>query len=293
MDYVGNIFRPPSEAASLLLQVTVGCSWNRCTFCAMYHGENQAFRIKPWDTVLADLDEAAAWPRPPQRLFLCDGDAMILSTDKLARLLETIRERLPSVRRVGIYGDTRGVMKKSVVELTRLRELGLGIVYHGVESGDDVTLQRIDKGATAADAVETADRLRQAGIRHSVIVMQGIGGVERSREHAEATAELLTAMNPPFVGCLTTTIVPGTPLAEAETNGVFVLPDPWGMLSELEILVDRTRFSRCAFHANHASNWLPLRLNLPADRDRGLELIRAALSARDPDLLVPDGWRGL
>jgi len=293
MDYVGNMFRPPSEAQSLLLQVTVGCSWNRCTYCAMYHGEDQAFRVKPLETVLADLDEAASWPRQPRRLFLCDGDALILSTGKLMNILDAIRERLPSVRRVGVYGDTRSVLRKSVAELTQLREAGLGIVYHGVESGDDETLRLIDKGTTAAETIETAQRLRDAGIRHSVIVMQGIGGVARSREHAEATADLLTAMDPPFVGCLTTTIVPGTPLAATEAQGDFVLPDPWSMLAELEILVDRARLSRCAFHANHASNWLPLRLNLPADRERGLGLLRAALAEKNPDCLVPEGWRGL
>ena len=293
MDYVGNMFRPPSEAESLLLQVTVGCSWNRCTYCAMYHGEDQAFRVKPWDTVLADLDEAASWPRQPRRLFLCDGDALILSTDKLLNILTAIRERLPLVRRVGIYGDTRGVLRKTTEELTLLREAGLGIVYHGVESGDDETLRLIDKGTTAEETIQTAHRLREAGIRHSVIVMQGIGGMARSREHAEATAALLTAMDPPYIGCLTTTIVPGTPLAEAAARGDFELPDPWGMLAELEILVDQAQLSRCTFHANHASNWLPLRLNMPADRERGLALLRAALKDKNPDHLVPEGWRGL
>ncbi|HPF34783.1 MAG TPA: radical SAM protein [Candidatus Krumholzibacteria bacterium] len=293
MDHVGRIFRPPSEARSLLLQVTVGCSWNRCTYCAMYRDEDQRFRVKPWETVLADLDEAAAAPVEIRRVFLCDGDALILAQDKLERILLAIRERLPAVRRVGVYGDTRSVLRKSAAELARLRELGLGIVYHGVESGDDATLRRIDKGGTADEAAETAARLREAGIRHSVIVMLGIGGRERSREHAAATADLLTRMDPPYVGALTTTIVPGSPLAREADRGAFALPDAWGFLEELEVLVDRARLTRCAFHANHASNYLPLRLNLPADREKGLALLRAALEARDPSLLVPEGWRGL
>jgi len=293
MDHVGRIFRPPSEARSLLLQVTVGCSWNRCTYCAMYRDEDQRFRVKPWETVLADLDEAAAAPVEIRRVFLCDGDALILAQDKLERILLAIRERLPAVRRVGVYGDTRSVLRKSAAELARLRELGLGIVYHGVESGDDATLRRIDKGGTADEAAETAARLREAGIRHSVIVMLGIGGRERSREHAAATADLLTRMDPPYVGALTTTIVPGSPLAREADRGAFALPDAWGFLEELEVLVDRARLTRCAFHANHASNYLPLRLNLPADRQKGLALLRAALEARDPSLLVPEGWRGL
>ena len=293
MDYVGKMFRPPSEAESLLLQVTVGCSWNRCTYCMMYRDAEQAFRVKPMATVLADLAEAAGAAAPIRRIFLCDGDALVLSTDKLATILEAVRERLPSVRRVGVYGDARSILSKSVNELSRLRELGLGIVYHGVESGDDETLRRIDKGSTAADAVEAAARLREAGIRHSVIVMLGIGGVARSREHAEATADLLTAMDPPYVGALTTTVIPGSPLAAAESAGEFVLPDPWGMLAELETLVERSRPNRCTFHANHASNYLPLRLNLPADRDRGLAMLRGALHHRDASLLTPESWRGL
>ena len=293
MDYVGKMFRPPSEADSLLLQVTVGCSWNRCTYCMMYRDVDQAFRVKPWDKVAADLDEAAAVPFAIRRVFLCDGDALVLSTDKLATILEAISNRLPQVRRVGIYGDARSILRKSVADLTALRELGLGIVYHGVESGDDETLRRIDKGSTAAEAVEAAARLREAGIRHSVIVMLGIGGVERTREHAEATADLLTAMDPPYVGALTTTVVPGSPLADAEAVGEFTLPDPWGMLAELEILVDRASLGRCTFHANHASNYLPLRLNLPTDREQGLAMLREALRRRDSSLLIPESWRGL
>ncbi len=290
MDYVGNIFRPPSEARSLLLQVTVGCSWNRCTYCAMYRDPEQRFRAKSFETVAADIDEAATIRRPIPRVFLCDGDALVLSTNKLARILERLRERIPSVRRVGIYGDARTVLRKSVDELVRLRELGLGIVYHGVESGDEETLRRIDKGSTAEDAVRAADRLRAAGIRHSVIVMLGIGGVERSREHARATADLLTRLDPPYVGALMTTLVPGTPLA---ADPQFRVPDDWGLLEELEAMVDRARFTRCAFHANHASNALPLRLNLPADRQHGLARLREALELRDPSRLVPRGRRGL
>ena len=293
MDYVGNIFRPPSEARSLLLQVTVGCSWNRCTYCAMYRDEEQRFRAKPFDTVAADIEEAAAAGRPCPRVFLCDGDALVLSTPKLVRILQHLRERLPEVRRVGIYGDARTILRKSAAELSELRELGRGIVYHGVESGDETTLRRIDKGSTREETAAAAHRLREAGLRHSVIVMLGIGGVARSLEHAAATAELLTEMDPPYVGALTTTIVPGTPLHADAERGAFRLPDPWGMLEELETLIARSRLTRCAFHANHASNYLPLRLNLPADREKGLLMIRGALESRDPRRLVPEYWRGL
>jgi radical SAM superfamily enzyme YgiQ (UPF0313 family) len=297
MDHVGRIFRPPSEAESLLLQVTVGCSHNTCSYCAMYDApEQRRFRIKPWETVAADIAEAgraAARGLEIRRVFLTDGDALILPQEHLERILAALREALPLLRRVGVYGDARSILRKTPEQLARLRELGLGIVYHGAESGDDATLARVNKGSTAAEAVASAERLRDAGLRHSVMVMLGIGGVERSAEHAAATARLLTAMDPPFVGALTTTLVPGTPLfAEAEA-GAFVLPDPWTMLAELRTLVADSRLTRCRFHSNHASNYVPLSLNLPADRDRGVALLDEVLARRRGDDLKPEFLRGL
>lgn len=296
MDHVGHIFRPPSEAQSLLLQVSLGCSHNACTYCAMYDDPSQRFRIKPWATVAEDIEELARMATAGarvSRVFLCDGDALILPTDHLARILAHLREQVPSVRRVGIYGDARSILRKSAADLVRLRELGLGIVYHGAESGDDLVLERVHKGSNAAEAAAAAHRLREAGLRHSVMVMLGLGGVERTREHAAATAALLTEMDPPFVGALTTTVVPGTPLAATEAAGDFVLPDPWGLLDELHTLVRDARFTRCRFHSNHASNYLPLSLNLPADRESALQRLDTTLARRDPDDLVPESWRGL
>ncbi len=296
MDHVGRIFRPPSEAESLLLQITVGCSHNECTYCAMYDLEEQRFRIKPFDTVANDIDEAASMNEAGltvRRVFLCDGDALILPTAHLVRVLDRLKEKVPSVRRVGIYGDARSILRKSPEDLARLRELGLGIVYHGVESGDDITLENVVKGSTAAEAVTAADRLREAGIRHSVMVMLGLGGTARSAVHAAKTAEILTAMDPPFVGALTTTVVPGTPLSREQEAGRFTLPDRWGLLEELRTLVRDSRFSRCRFHSNHASNYLPLSLNLPADRDKALGALDQVLAARDESRLRPDFLRGL
>ena len=194
---------------------------------------------------------------------------------------------------MGIYGDARSILRKSPDELARLRELGLGIVYHGAESGDDQVLADIVKGSTAAEAVAAAARLREAGIRHSVMVMLGIGGTGRSAAHAAATAELLTAMDPPFVGALTTTLVPGTPLHAAAEAGEFALPDPWGLLAELRTIIADARFTRCRFHSNHASNYLPLSLNLPADRDRALAELDDVLAGRRGDDLKPEYLRGL
>lgn len=296
MDHIGNIFRPPSEAESLLLQVSLGCSHNKCTYCAMYDDPSQKFRVKPLSQVIADVEEAAGYAAaglPIRRVFLCDGDALILPTDHLVEILKLLRTRLPSVRRVGIYGDARSILRKSPAELALLQQWGLGIVYHGVESGDDQVLKRIVKGSTTAEVITAAGRLKEAGIRHSVMVMLGIGGQERSAEHAAATAALLTAMDPPFVGALTTTVVPNTPLAAEQKAGDFVLPDRWALLAELRTIVADSRFTRCRFHANHASNYLPLSLNLPADRQRGLDELDRVLQDRDEDDLRPEYLRGL
>lgn len=296
MDHVGRIFRPPSEGESLLLQVTVGCSHNECTYCAMYDLPEQKFRVKPWEVVQADIAEAARFDTPEaplRRVFLCDGDALILPTAHLARILAEIRLRLPGVRRVGIYGDARSILRKSAADLAGLRDLGLGIVYHGAESGDDAVLAGVNKGSTAGEAVAAALRLKEAGLRHSVMVMLGLGGVAGSLQHAHRTADLLTRMDPPHVGALTTTLVPGTPLYRDQQAGTFQLPDAWGMLQELRVLVAESRFSRCRFSANHASNYLPLSLNLPADRDRGLALLDRTLAERRPAALKPERLRGL
>ncbi len=291
MDYVGRIFRPPSEARSLLLQVTVGCSHNRCAYCDMYR--DKRFTAKARDVVERDLDEAARLGPRFSRVFLCDGDALILSTRRLLEILSAVRERLPWVERVGVYGDTRSVKNKSVDELHELREAGLGIVYHGVESGSDEVLELIDKGGTRAECVETAAKLRQAGIAHSVMVLLGVGGRKLSEVHARETGSLLSEMDPPFAGALTTTLVPGTPLYELSERGEFELPDRFGMLAELRTIVSGARLSGCRFSANHASNYLPLTSVLPRDKEQVLEVLDHVLGARDERLLKPEALRGL
>jgi radical SAM superfamily enzyme YgiQ (UPF0313 family) len=226
-------------------------------------------------------------------VFLCDGDALILSTDKLAQVLEAICDKLPTVERVGVYGDTRSVGKKSVAELRRLRELGLGIVYHGVETGDDEVMEFIDKGGTREECIDTAAKLREAGIVHSVMVLLGIGGTHMSRQHADNTASMLTAMDPAFVGALTTTVVPETPLFSLQQRGDFELPSKFELLQELRTIVAGSRFSACRFSANHASNYLPIRANLPDERAALVALLDEVIAARDEALLKPEWMRGL
>ena len=294
MDYVGRIYRPPSEARSLLLQVTIGCSHNRCVYCDMYR--DKQFRPKPWDRIEADLREAAALGRRgvrSPRVFLCDGDALILGQRRLLQVLEGIREHLPWVERVGTYGDTRSVGRKTAAQLRELRDAGLGIVYHGMETGDDAVLERIDKGGTRPELIETADKLRDAGITHSVIVLLGIGGVALSEQHAVNTAKTLTRMDPPYVGALTTTIVPGTPLHDLAARGEFELPSKFRMLEELRTIVAESTFSNCRFSSNHASNYLPLRGTLPRDKPALVELLDEVIARGDERLLKPEALRGL
>lgn len=291
MDYVGRIFRPPSEAPSFLLQVTIGCSHNSCVYCDMYR--DKKFRPKPLETIVADIEEAASLGPRFKRVFLCDGDALILSTKKLLPILAEIRRQLPWVERVGTYGDTRSVGRKSVAELSELRDAGLGIVYHGMESGDDAVLEKIDKGGTRAQAIESAAKLREAGIAHSVMVLLGIGGVGLSEQHATNTGRTLSEMDPPFVGALTTTVVPGTPLAKMEADGDFELPGKFRLLEELREIVDKAELSNCRFSANHASNYLPVRSTLPRDKPALLDALDDVLAKRDEAMLKPESLRGL
>jgi radical SAM superfamily enzyme YgiQ (UPF0313 family) len=291
MDYVGSIYRPPSEANSMLVQVTLGCSHNRCTYCAMYL--EKRFSTKPWEVIEKDIREAASIGPRFRRVFLCDGDALILSTDRLQRILSAIRDELPWVERVSLYGDTRSVLKKSVDELRSLQELGLGMVYHGVESGDDDVLRAIRKGGTREEVIRTAARLREAGLDHSVIVMLGLGGIEGGEKHARATASLLSEIDPPYVGVLTTTVVPRTPLHEAVERGEFVLPSKFQMLRELLTIVENTKVSNCRFSSNHASNYLPVRCTMPRDQAEVVRVLREVVEAGDERMLRPEWSRGL
>ncbi len=294
MDYVGRIFRPPSEAHSLLLQVTVGCSHNRCSYCDMYR--DKQFKPKPWPTIEQDLREAArhgARGLRSDKVFLCDGDALILSTKRLLEILAGIRTHLPWVTRVGTYGDTRSVGNKSVEELRALREAGLGIVYHGMESGSDEVLARIDKGGTRAELIATADKLRAADLVHSVIVLLGIGGEALSERHAHETASALSRMDPPYVGALTTTVLPGTPLFEQQARGEFVLPGKFRMLEELRTIVAELECSNCRFSSNHASNYVPLRGTLPHDKPAMLAVLDEIIARGDERLLKPERLRAL
>lgn len=289
MRYEGRIFRPPSEADAFILQATVGCSWNHCTYCDMYR--DKSFRIRPLEESLQDVDEAAAAAGDRiDKVFVADGDALVMPMDVWEPILARCRERLPRLRRVSCYAMARNVLGKTDDELARLHALGLDVLYMGPESGDDVTLKRIAKGDGFDAHVEAARRAHAAGMKLSVIALLGIA-TERSREHAEATARLVTEMDPEFFAALTVTVVPGTPLAQLRSKGRFEVPPVPELLAELRSMVDLARPSDALFRTNHASNYLPLGGRLPRDRARILEVIDAALDGRIP--LRPERSRGL
>jgi len=289
MHYEGYCIRPPSEADSILLQVTLGCSHNRCTFCGSY--PDKRFRIKDDKIILSDILYAARHMQHEDRLFLMDGDALIIPQRRLMSILERIKEHLPWVKRVGAYANVKSIKRKSLEELKQLRENNLGILYYGVETGDDEIRKAIYKGSTAATCIEMGRRVKEAGIQLSATVLLGIGGRERSLRHARATGELLSAMDPDFVGALTVMLIPGTPLYRDFVTGRFELPDEHGLLRELREMITYTHLTRGYFFSNHASNYLPVKAKLPSGKQKALDLIDAAL--RGEVGLKPEWLRAL
>jgi radical SAM superfamily enzyme YgiQ (UPF0313 family) len=277
VQYEGRIFRPPSEADAFILQATVGCSWNHCTYCDMYR--DKSFRARELDEVLADVREAAATAGARvEKVFVADGDALVMDVATWEAILESCTSAFPRLRRVSSYAMARNVLEKTDDELARLRGRGLSRLYIGPESGDDETLKRIAKGSTAAEHVEAARRAKAAGMELSVIFLLGAGGVERSAEHARASAQLATAMDPEYLAALTLTVVPGTPIATLEQRGRFELPDVPGLLRELRTFVAEAQPTDALFRTNHASNYLPIAGRLPRDRDRIVAVLDAALA---------------
>jgi radical SAM superfamily enzyme YgiQ (UPF0313 family) len=275
MHYEGNCIRPPSEAQSILLQVTLGCSHNKCAFCGTY--DDKRFTIKDDDIILSDILFASKYMKRQDRVFLMDGDALIIPQKRLMWILGQLKEHLPWVRRVGSYANTKSIGLKTVEELEQLKENGLGILYLGVETGDDELREKIRKGYTAQACIEMGKKVRAAGIKLSVTVLLGVAGREGSLEHAKATGRLLSAMDPNYVGALTLMLVPGTPLYEEYHKGEFQIPDEQGFLLELREMISHTNLTRGLFFSNHASNYLPIKARLPKGKQEALDTIDSAL----------------
>ena len=290
MEYEGIVIRPPSEAESLILQVTLGCSHNRCAFCPTYKGRR--FRIKDLELIKQEIDEVASYG-PFRKAFLADGDALIIPQPKLLAILEYLNEKISGLRRVGIYGNAKSILRKSVEELKALEERKLGIVYLGVETGDPALLEKVRKGATYEQMVEAGRRVMEAGITLSVTVLLGLGGAGYGQQHALATAKILSDIDPDFASALTLMAVPGTPLYEDMKAGRFQLPSPFELLEELGTIVAHSNFSRCYFTSNHASNYLPIKARMPKDKEAVVNLIQKVISSQDRSRLRPEFLRGL
>lgn len=278
MRYEGSVYRPPSEAHSLILQATLGCSYNRCSYCAMYR--DKRFRPRSRDDLRTDMDLAAATygAGAVRRVFLADGDALILRTERLLEILDDLRERFPNFERASVYASPQSLLTKSVDDIRALKAAGLPLYYTGPETGHPTVMERIAKGVTPEEFLEGAARVTDADAKLSAIFLLGIGGVELSHEHAVASAEFANRMAPRYLSTLTLTPVPGTPIHDEIERGDLVLPDDRGILQELRTFLAHLDLPGGAvFRSNHASNQLPIGGRLNADRERLVGLVDQAL----------------
>ena len=291
MRYHGTVIRPPSEARSYILQVTYGCSHNRCTFCGTYL--DKPFRPREISQVQNDIELAGSSHSYTRRVFLADGDALVLSTNRLNYILDTLRGAFPDLERVGIYANAQNLLQKSLGDLETLREKGLGIVYLGLESGSDEVLTHIDKGVTAAEMIKAACKAKQAGLLVSIIGILGIADLGGSLQHAQMTGQVVSQMDPDYFSMLTLMLVPGTQLHQQWKLGAFQLLEAEQMLAELRHVIENLDgLTCCVFRTNHASNYLPLRGTLPRDKAHLLATLDAAM-AQGRDIFRPESWRGL
>lgn len=291
--YVEPVYRPPSEAQSLILPVTDGCSWNRCTFCEMYTAPQKAFRARGEDEVLDSIRRTGAlYGSQIRRVFLADGDALVLPTRRLLAILEAIRAHMPSVHRVSSYCLARNLKKKSVAELIQLREAGLAMAYLGAESGDDEVLAKVSKGETFDTTRDALDKLGAAGITRSVMILNGLGGQQLSAQHADHSARLANATQPEYLS----TLVVSFPHGEARFRAGFPEWEPLdqhGLFVEMERFLSQLELTRTVFRSDHASNWLVLKGTLGADKARLLGQVRTAIVTPEAARLRPEWARGL
>lgn len=289
LDYEGSIYRPPSEAYSIILQATVGCSHNKCTFCTSF--KDKRFKIKDQATIMADLKKASRLYPKNKRLFIADGDALIMPMDHWRWLMPSIREHLPWVERIGVYATGRAIRQKTVEDLQWLRDNRLGIIYLGVESGDSETLAHVKKESTAEQLIEAGQKVKAAGISLSVTVLLGIAPNRRSLAHSRHTGQLLTAMDPDYVGALSVIICEGTELENQVSRGEHQMLSSTEMLMELLEMIKFTELSKGLFMANHASNYLPLKVEMPLGKYRAIAMLEAAINGQVS--LRPESLRAL
>lgn len=276
MQYEGAVFRPPSEAYSLIIQATIGCAHNRCTFCAMY--KNERFRIREVEDIIKDLKKARAYHKRVDRIFLADGDALSIPTAQLKAILVAIKEIFPECKRVGIYATPKDILRKSLAELQELKELGLGILYMGLETGSDTILKEINKGITSAEAIEAGRKAMDSGIELSITIISGLGGREKWQEHGIKTGEVLSQIDPDYVGLLTLMLVDGTETKRQVDQGELQLLTPKEVMLETKLMLENMNVTNCVFRSNHASNYVSLRGTLPFDQEALTNQIQGILT---------------
>lgn len=292
MRYEGNIFRPPSEARSYILQCTVGCTHNRCTFCAMY--KDKKYHVRSLEEIKTDIRMAKQYYGDVEKVFLADGDAIAMETSDILEILHDLYAAFPSLKHVGVYASPDVILRKEMSELTAMTAAGLTIAYLGVETGHEPLLKDIRKGVTYDEMVEAGKRIRHAGMQLSVTVLLGLAGrTPEAVDHARNTAKILNDMNPDYIGALTLMVVPRTELFRRMERGEFELPGPFEILDEMRIMIENLEVVDSEFRSNHASNYLPIKGRLPQDKQKMLDLINDIIAKNDRSYLRPDYLRAL
>ena len=277
--YEGTVYRPPSEAYSLILQATIGCSHNKCTFCGTYL--QKKFRIKKLDDIAADIEKVKGHYKSTKRVFLADGNALIIKTPQLLKILKLLKDNFSKLERVGIYGSPADILRKSVDELKQLKKAGLGIIYIGLESGNDELLKDICKGADSKDMIEAAKKVKKAGILLSVIMILGLGGKKLSKEHAIDSGKVVSKMDPDYLGALTLMVVDGTEVSRQVAARELELLNPRDVFEELKTLIENLEVTNCVFRANHASNYLTFGGTLPGAKPAIIKDLKRILAQDD------------
>jgi len=291
MNYDMPLFRPPSEAGSLILQLTLGCSHNRCKFC--YMCKTKRFRIRRIEDIKADIEEASEYEGYVEKVFLADGDALVMKTDSLLEILDLTRSAFPNLKRVSAYANPSNILRKSKEELKRLRRYGLEMLYIGIESGDDELLRLVDKGASAEEIRESIAKAKECGLKTSTTVILGLGGRERSRQHSQNTAKLVNEAYPDYLSLLTLMLGPFEGAFREEMGGKWTPLDPIETLVEIRDIIKDIDRKGIVFRTNHASNYLPLKGTISEDRARLIDILNRAINNPEKAPLKPEYLRGL
>jgi radical SAM superfamily enzyme YgiQ (UPF0313 family) len=288
--YEGNIYRPPSEARSYILQCTVGCSHNKCTFCSQF--KDKKYHVRPMEEIITDIRMAGEYYGDLSKVFLADGDALAMDTVDLLVILDTLYNTFPSLNHVGIFASPKAILAKTESELDALKTAGLTIAYLGVETGDEELLKQVRKGVTYEEMREAGNKIRRAEILLSVTVILGLAGrTPKAADHAKKTAKLLNEINPDYISALTIMVQPRTELYRRMERGEFEVPAPFEVLAEMRLLLEGLEVKETEFRSNHASNYIPIKGRLPEDKAKMLDLINHILTANDYRYLRPENTR--